>query len=105
MDPASPPLPMPRYRLFQPDAGSHTSNSTWESLDGWITPWTRQNSGRVLKGASTRSLTGAPGGTNPPATTFRAEVISASGSFRPANPSQGAASKGTVTAETHTIER
>src|ERR1700688_3560554 len=95
MLPANPPLPSPRYFPFQPDAGSHTSNSMCESLDGWITPCTRQNAGSAFQAASAGPFGGgAPGGVKAPAATTCAAVKVVFASFKLARLSQLAATTG-----------
>src|SRR5580658_2650276 len=77
MVPFQPPLPIAWKSLFQPETGNQTSTLISESLDGVKVAITRQNAGRLLKGAR---LTGNPpggagGGVKAPAATLCAELI------------------------------
>src|SRR5580658_5900811 len=93
MDPAKPPLPTPRYLPFQPEIGNQTSKSIFESLEGRITPCTRQNAGNFLNSASSEEVAALSGPENSPAGTIRAIMIVVSGSFKLAIPSQVTANK------------
>src|SRR5580700_1594607 len=88
MDPAKPPFPSPWNLPFQPEVGIQTSNSICESLDGWITPCTRQKAGSFLKDGKLAGKVKAP------AATVAAEVMVVSASFKPARLSQVAAASG-----------
>ena len=83
--PCKPAIPDPLVFPFQPDAGSHTSNSMCESFDGCRIPWTRQNAGSVLnEGTPPGPCCEEPAGSvKPPAATFPAAVIVVFASFRP----------------------
>src|SRR5689334_8807240 len=87
MAPANPPLPIPWNFPFQPELGIHTSNLMSESLDGFRTPATRQNAGRLLIGWPT-------GGVNDPAGTACAVLMVAPGSESVARLSQVPAWRG-----------
>src|SRR5262249_42446676 len=86
MAPANPPLPMPWNFPFQPLLGIHTSNLMSESEVGLMTPVTRQNSGRSLKGAAGPDVIGKA-----PAAMACAEVIVVFESFSAASFSQDCA--------------
>src|ERR1035441_667202 len=109
MDPANPPFPAPSNLWFQPAVGSQTSNSMWESLDGWMTPATRQKAGMALKkpeGSSPGGDGGVPGGSvNAPTAMVCAAVIVVDGSFRLARLSQVAANAGAASKVAQTSMR
>src|SRR5579864_3875775 len=88
MPPANPPFPSPRYFLFQPVSGSHTSILISESFAGLIVAATRQNAGRFFTEAGGAL---APEGINAPAAIGSADVMVVSGRFSAAMLSQVAA--------------
>jgi hypothetical protein len=94
MDPAKPPLPTPCNFPFQPEAGSHTSNSIWESLEGWMTPVTLQKAGKL-------GIAGDLGGVNEPAGMDCAEVIVVAGRLSCARLSHVAAAAGALVQAIH----
>src|ERR1700681_3702531 len=84
---------MPRYLPFQPEIGIQTSKSIFESLEGRITPCTRQNAGSFLNSASCKAVGMLSGPENSPAGTIRAIVIVVSESLKLAMPSHVVANK------------
>src|ERR1700733_14770854 len=75
VEPANPPLATPRYLPFQPELGNQTSNSMFESLEGRITPCTRQKAGSFLNSASCAAFGVLSGTENSLAGTVRAIMI------------------------------
>src|SRR5580658_6962053 len=96
MLPPNPPLPTPKYFPFQPDTGSQTSNSMWESLEGCITPWMRQNAGSFSRSLTAAADAGGDGLKAPTATTWAAVIVVA-GIFKAAMLSHVAPNAGAVT--------
>src|SRR5580658_10070381 len=77
-----------------------------ESLDGWMTPSTRQKSGSFLKDdRSGRGGGGSAGSVKAPAVIVLAEVMVVSGSFKAARLSQVAAASGAARSETESRTR
>src|SRR5208282_1977635 len=95
MTPAQPPLPTDWSLPFHPDAGSHTSILTSESLEGVKVAVTRQNAGRwpnsSAESCPPASAPAGAGGAKVPAATLVADTIFVSGSERLATLSHDAA--------------
>ena len=77
-----------------------------ESVDGWITPSTRQNAGSLAKDGAPNGDAGAPAGmTNAPAATVLAEVMVVSASLSAARLSQVAAASGAARSKIESRKR